>query len=94
MGKIDPKPRADVLPRSLPPVGVCRVEAAAFIGVSATKFDEMVSDGRMPKPKRVDGRVIWSVKALTLAFDALPDGADSNPWDATCGLSLRTGQAP
>jgi hypothetical protein len=29
------------------------------VGVGATKFDEMVADGRMPRPKRVDGRVIW-----------------------------------
>jgi predicted DNA-binding transcriptional regulator AlpA len=36
-----------------------RDEAARYIGVGNTKFDEMVADGRMPRPKRVDGRVIW-----------------------------------
>lgn len=92
MSKLDPKPRADILPRSLPPVGVARAEAAAFIGVSATKFDEMVKDGRMPGPKRIDGRLVWSVRALTLAFEALPDGSQGNPWDKLCGLSSRTGQ--
>jgi predicted DNA-binding transcriptional regulator AlpA len=71
------------LPPSLPPRGLKRVWAAAYIGVSPTKFDEMVDDGRMPKPKRIDGRTVWDRKALDDAFDALPDdaGAESNPWD-------------
>jgi excisionase family DNA binding protein len=29
-----------------------RDEAARYVGVGATKFDEMVQDGRMPRPKR------------------------------------------
>lgn len=86
------RPRGDVLPRSLPPAGIDRVESAAFIGVSPSKFDEMVADGRMPRPKRIDGRVVWSVKALTSAFEALPDGAETNPWDKTCGLNSGTGK--
>jgi hypothetical protein len=50
-----------------------RAAAAAWIGVSATKFDEMVKDGRMPKPKRVDGCVVWDRYRLDAAFEALPD---------------------
>ncbi|MBB4017040.1 hypothetical protein GGR16_002069 [Chelatococcus caeni] len=73
--------RRDVLPRSLPPRGVNRVEAARYIGVSPTTFDEMVKDGRMPKPKRVGSRTIWDVRALDFAFDALPtDGAPADVW--------------
>lgn len=88
IGAIDPRrPRGDVLPRSLPPAGIDRVEAAAFIGVSPSKFDEMVADGRMPKAKKIDGRVVWSVKRLDAAFEALPDGDEKNPWDETCGLN-------
>jgi hypothetical protein len=30
-----------------------RAQAAEYIGVDVTKFDEMVDDGRMPKPKRI-----------------------------------------
>src|SRR5262252_2740836 len=39
---------------SLPPRGISRVEAAAYVGVSPSKFDEMVRDHRMPNPKRID----------------------------------------
>jgi hypothetical protein len=31
----------------------------------------MVADGRMPKPKRIDGRVVWDRLQLDLAFAAL-----------------------
>jgi hypothetical protein len=86
------KHRADILPRSLPPVGICREESAAFIGVSATLFDAMVDDGRMPKPKKINGRVVWSVRALTMAFEALPDGTQGNSWDKICSSGSGTGQ--
>mgnify|MGYP002479698744 CR=1 FL=1 len=55
------------------PIGLSREEAAAYIGVSDRKFDAMVDDGRMPSPKVVDGRRIWSRTALDKAFAALPD---------------------
>jgi exosome complex RNA-binding protein Rrp42 (RNase PH superfamily) len=44
-----------------------------YVGIGATKFDAMVVDGRMPKPKRIDGRKLWDVRRLDVAFDALPD---------------------
>jgi predicted DNA-binding transcriptional regulator AlpA len=71
------------LPPSLAPRGLSRVQAAEYIGVGATKFDEMVEDGRMPKPKRVDGRVLWDRVLLDQAFDALNDDVTEkrNPWD-------------
>lgn len=55
------------------PRGLCREEAARYVGVGSTKFDEMVKDGRMPKPKRVDGRTVWDRIALDAAFTDLPD---------------------
>jgi hypothetical protein len=51
--------RKDVLPLSLPPRGLKRVEAADYIRVCPTIFDEMVKDGRMPKPKRIGRSVVW-----------------------------------
>lgn len=89
--------RGDSLPQSLAPIGINREQAASYIGVSPTKFDQMVADGRMPKPKKIDGRVVWSVKKLTIAFDSLPDeDGDSdveNEWDSLCSSSSRTAQA-
>lgn len=64
--------------------GLSRVEAAGYVGVSPTTFDKQVLAGEMPGPKRVGTRKIWDVRALDLAFDALP-GEDSAPetndWD-------------
>jgi hypothetical protein len=34
--------------RPIPRRGLSRVEAAMYIGISASKFDEFVRDGRMP----------------------------------------------
>lgn len=76
-------PRPDILPLSLPPRGLCREAAARYVGISPGKFDEMVSDGRMPSPKRIDTRKVWDVRKLDIAFDGLPDDGDaSNPWDS------------
>jgi excisionase family DNA binding protein len=68
----------------LPPAAICREEAAAYVGVSPSKFDEMVKDGRMPRPKKIDTRRVWIVQRLAVALNALPDDGepDSNPWDA------------
>lgn len=74
----------DVLPRSLPPRGLSRGEAAAYIGISPSLFDVMVKDGRMPAPKRINCRAVWDRIRLDLAFDGLPENDASvlNPWDA------------
>jgi predicted DNA-binding transcriptional regulator AlpA len=67
------------------PRGLSRVQAAGYIGVSPTLFDEMVRDGRMPKPKRINARVVWDKNRLDEAFDALPDDGAGNPWDSDVG---------
>jgi hypothetical protein len=48
--------------------------------MSPTKFDELVKDGRMPKPKRVDGVVVWDRYRLDVAFEDLPDEGASSAW--------------
>lgn len=73
--------RADVLPRSLSPRGLSRVQAAAYVGVSGSLFGEMVNDGRMPKPKKINSRKVWDRERLDDAFAALPDEEQANPWD-------------
>ena len=59
-----------------------REQAAAYVGVGVTKFDEMVADGRMPRAKRIDGRKVWDRHRLDSAIDDLPTDGDSNEWDA------------
>jgi predicted DNA-binding transcriptional regulator AlpA len=74
--------RDDVLPKSLAPRGLSRVQAAAYIGVSPTLFDEMVHDGRMPKPTRINKRTVWDRVKLDEAFEALCDEERTDdPWD-------------
>jgi predicted DNA-binding transcriptional regulator AlpA len=60
-----------------------RAQAAEYIGVGVTKFDEMVNDGRMPRPKRMDGRTVWDRSKLDEAFDAIEDepAPRTNAWD-------------
>ena len=74
-------PKYDALPKQLAPRGLCREAAAQYVGISAAKFDEMVKDGRMPGPKRIDGRKVWDRHAVDLSFDVLPDNEEPNPWD-------------
>ena len=70
------------LPLSLVPRGLSRGQAAEYIGVGVTKFDEMVDDGRMPQPKRIDGRLVWDRVKLDAAFDELDDDIrPKNEWD-------------
>jgi len=73
--------------RPIPRRGLSRTEAAIYVGVSTTKFDQMIGDGRMPKPRRIDARRVWDIRALDQAFDSLPGGEDHierNPWDDVC----------
>lgn len=68
--------------RSIVPRGLRREQAAAYVGVGVTLFDEMVADGRMPKPKCVNSRKVWDRDRLDEFFDTLPDDDAANPWDA------------
>jgi len=65
--------------------GLSRFEAAAYVGISPCKFDQLITDGRMPGPRRIDHRKVWDVRELDLSFDDLPrdDSAssNSNSWD-------------
>ena len=72
-----------ILPLSLPPRGLSRVQSAAYVGIGTSKFDEMVEDRRMPQPKVIDGRVVWDRHELDAAFSALPNrgGPDEHAGD-------------
>lgn len=84
--------RSEVLPLSLPPLGVNREQAAALIGISVSLFDKAVMAGTMPKPRKIGGRLVYDVTEIAEAFRQLPHQArdgeldgepeGSNPWDA------------
>jgi hypothetical protein len=63
-----------------PPRGLSRIDAARYLGIGTTLFDEMVADGRMPKPKTINNRRVWDRLALDAAFADLPE-AGGNAWD-------------
>ncbi|NJL08785.1 MAG: hypothetical protein HC900_11415 [Methylacidiphilales bacterium] len=66
-------PRQAALPPTLPPRLISREAAAAYVCVSPNTFDEMVQEGRMPRPRRLsDRRKAWDVRSLDAAIDALP----------------------
>lgn len=81
--------RTAILPESLAPVGVSREQAAELIGVSATLFDRLVADGKMPDARPLYGRLVWDVAEVVAAFRALPHRSVSvdpasgsgNAWD-------------
>lgn len=74
-----------LLPFGMLPRGMNRVQSAAYFGVSVSLFDEMVKDGRAPRPKLINTRTVWDRHKLDEAFDALPDKASVNPWDELYG---------
>ena len=71
------EPTRQIVPRR----GLSREEAALYVGISASKFDMLVVDGRMPRPRQIDRRKVWDIRSLDLAFDALPGEDAPNPWD-------------
>lgn len=65
------KQRAFTLPPTLAPRGLRRTEAAAYLGVSVSLFDDMIHEGVMPKPLRFGGRVFWDRHAIDRALDQM-----------------------
>jgi hypothetical protein len=61
------------------------VEAAAYIGISPSKFDELRKANRVAPPKLLDGRLIFTTERLDEFLDALPDEnqTDNDDWTAS-----------
>jgi hypothetical protein len=69
--------------RPVPRRGLSRTEAALYLGISPSKFDELVGDGRVSRPRLIDKRKVWDVFELDLAFEELPRDDDKpagNSW--------------
>lgn len=75
-------------PIAYPPRGMSREEAARYVGIGPDKFDEMVGDRRMPKPRQIDKRIVWDRVELDIAFSELPHrGSKVNLLDQAFGRS-------
>ena len=59
------------LPPNVPPRGLCRDQAAEFVGLSAGAFTEQVKAGILPPPISFGRRKVWDVRALDTALDRL-----------------------
>jgi predicted DNA-binding transcriptional regulator AlpA len=63
------------------PRGMRRPVAAAYIGVSESKFQQMVDDGLMPKSFKVGGVTLWDSRKIDQAFDELSNHEEESGWD-------------
>jgi predicted DNA-binding transcriptional regulator AlpA len=64
--------------------GFSRNEAAAYVGLGVTFFDEKVAEGVLPKPLKIGKRKLWDRRELDAAFDKLKGSVQNlgvNPWD-------------
>ncbi len=64
------------------PRGLRREAAAAYLGISPSKFDDWVARGFLPPPKRLDRVTVWDRFRLDVAFESLTDEAQetSDSW--------------
>jgi hypothetical protein len=65
------------------PRGLSRIDAARYLGISPSKFDDLRKDGRVGPARLIDGRKVWDVHDLDSAFEALPleTNGDAEDWD-------------
>jgi excisionase family DNA binding protein len=70
-----------------PPRGLSREEAARYVGVSASTFDKLIADGRMPKPFRIGKRIIWDRLKIEAAFTDLGEEEEGTVIDRALRLA-------
>jgi hypothetical protein len=60
--------------------GLDENEAAIYLSFSPSFFRKLVAEKRMPRPRLAQGRRVWDVEELDLAFKALPrEGGEAEP---------------
>jgi hypothetical protein len=59
--------------RPIPRRGLSRVEAATYLGISPSKFDELRKTGRIGPAKILDERKVYAIEMLDEFFNSLPD---------------------
>jgi hypothetical protein len=66
--------------------GLSRVEAAMYLGISPSKFDELRKAGRIGPAKILDGRKLFAIETLDEFFDGLPDERQTSDDDWTVAV--------
>jgi predicted DNA-binding transcriptional regulator AlpA len=61
-----------------PPRAMKAERAAAYLDMSRSKFLELVEQGRLPRPKVIDGIRVWDRLAVDAAFNDFPDRGDGD----------------
>jgi hypothetical protein len=72
--------------RPIPRRGLSRVEAAMYLGISPSKFDELHKSGRIGPAKVLDGRKLYAIEMLDEFFEALPDETHESIEDWRVGV--------
>ena len=70
------------------PRGLSADEAARYIGVGRTMFDELVAARKMPRPKRIGTRVIYDRFEVDACFSEI-ESAPANRLDELMGGANR-----
>lgn len=76
------------LPPTLAPRGLTRDEAAGYLGIGTTLFDDLVKAGALPPARKLRGAVRWDRLEVDAAFEKLPrngpdparDPPPDDPW--------------
>ncbi len=72
------------------PQGQPRIAASEYVGCSPRKFDAMVAEGNMPRPRLIGFKKVWDRVELDESFEALPRaGEQINDWDEDQGETPR-----
>jgi predicted DNA-binding transcriptional regulator AlpA len=73
---------------SYPPRGMRADQACAYVGTGKSKFLQLVDEGRMPQPVRIDGVVTWDRHELDAFYDQFktPEGELHNPIEEHYGI--------
>jgi predicted DNA-binding transcriptional regulator AlpA len=67
---------------SQPRRGLRREEAAIYLGLSPSMFDEMVKAGELPTPRKFRTASVWDMRLLDSQFDAPQEVANENEWNS------------
>ena len=66
------------------PRGLSRIDAAKYCGIGVTHFDLQVAEGVLPRPIKMEGRLLYDRRGLDAFFDKINgtmQPLEVNPWD-------------